>query len=307
MISNLDSRSQLFLTDIERVQQRISDAQRQVSSGHKVNVASDAPDVVSDLLRLRAALARNTQIQTNLGLAQTAANVADSALSSSILLLDRALTLGAQGATDTQTAAGRKGIAQDIEALEQQLVGFSQTQSGGWYLFSGDQETAPAYQLNLANGNGVDRLLTTSATRLAENPAGGTFLVSKTAEEIFDHRNLDDTFAPDNAFAALNNLRVALENNDTAGVTAAITSVRLASDRLNACQSFYGTVQNRIQDALAFTQKYDTQIQTEISQKQDADIAAAALEFSQGTANLQAAFQMQGRMPRSTLFDFITG
>lgn len=305
MITNLDPASQLFLSDLERAQQRVSEAQRQISSGKRVNVASDNPDIVSDLLRLRAALQRNTQIQSNLATAQAAAGVADNTLDASIKLLDHALVLAAQGATATQTAAGRESIAGDIQSLQEELVSFSQTQSGGRYIFSGDQDTAPAYQLNLDSPNGVDRLLTSASTRLIENPAGGSFLGSQAAQDIFDSRNPDDSLAPDNAFAALNNLRLALLNNDLDGINSAIGSLKQASDRLNASQSFYAAVENRIQDATNFTNQYQVQLKTELSQREDADIVAASLELSQGNLQVQAALQMRGSIPRTTLFDFL--
>ena len=306
MITNLDSQSQLFLADMNRVQQRLADAEQQITSGKSVSVASDNPDVVSELLRLRSALQKNTQIGTNLSVAQTAVTVSDTALSSSIQLLDRALTIGAQGASDTQSASSRASLAADVQAVQEQMVSFSLTQSGGAYVFSGDQETLPSYQLNLDNPNGVDRLLTTTATHAVENPAGGSFPQSMTAQDIFDHRNPDDSLASDNVFAALNSLRLGLENNDTAGINSAVASLKQASDHLNICQSFYGSVENRIQDATDFTNKYNVQLQTEISQKEDADVAAASLEFSQDTVQLQAAFQMQGRIRHTTLFDYLT-
>src|SRR5690348_14859400 len=214
MITNLDAQSQLFLSEIGRAQERVTEAQQQITSGKKVTAASDAPDVVSDLLRLRSTLERNTQIQTNLGMARSTASVADSTLANVLRVLDRAGTLAVQAANGTQTAEGRLNFVDEVQAIEEQLVTFSQMQSGGWYIFSGDQESQPAYQLNLANPNGVDRLLTVPATRLIENPGGGSFVASKTAQDIFDHRNLDDSLASDNAFAALDNLRVALINND---------------------------------------------------------------------------------------------
>ncbi|HLK48204.1 MAG TPA: flagellin [Bryobacteraceae bacterium] len=306
MITNLDPRSQLFMSEIERAQQRVAEAQQQISSGKRVSVASDDPDVVSSLLRLRAALERNTQVQTNLATAQSAANVADNTLTNALKVLDRALTLAAQAATGTQTAAGRLTFVDEVEALEEQMVTFSQTQSGGSYIFSGDQDTQPAYQLNLANPNGVDRLLTASATRLVDNPGGGSFVPSKTAQDIFDHRNLDDSLAPDNAFAALNNLRLALMNNEVPGIITAINSIKLASDRVNTCQAFYGAVQNRIQDAITLARQNEVQLRSEISQKQDADVIAASLELNTGNMQIQAALQMKGNLPRASLFDFIS-
>jgi flagellin-like hook-associated protein FlgL len=42
-----------------------------------------------------------------------------------------------------------------------------------------------------------------------------------------------------------------------------------------------------------------------LSQKQDADVAAAAIELSQGNTQLQAAFQMRASMPHKSLFEFV--
>ena len=109
----------------------------------------------------------------------------------------------------------------------------------------------------------------------------------------------------DNVFAALNSLRVGLLANDTAQITAASASVQQAAGRLNTAQAFYGTVQNRIADATSYASNYDVQLKTELSQKEDADITAAALTITQGNIQLQAAFQMQAKMPRTTLFDFM--
>jgi len=306
MISNLDSESTLFLANVERIQQRIADANTQMSSGKKINVASDAPDQIGALLQLRADRQRNTQIQSNLALARTDGSSADDALGAAIQVMDRALTLAAQGANFTTDAAGRQSIAQEIEGLQEQMVSFSQTQVQGRYIFSGDQSGSPAYQLDL-NGvnltlnpaNGVDRLSTAASTRRVEDPAGGSFAVSKTAQEIFDGSG------GDNVFAALNNLRLALLNNDAAGITASTGALHQASDHLNAMQAFYGTVENRIDDATTFASNYDIQLQTEISQKEDADATAAALEMTQANTQLQAAFQMRAQVPRKSLFDYL--
>ena len=306
MITNLNAQSQIFLSEIERAQQRVAEAQQQITSGKRVTAGSDDPDVISDLLRLRSALGRNTQLKTNLQLAATAASVADETLSNALRVLDRAQTLAAEAANGTQTAEGRTSLADEAQAMEEQLVSLSQVQSGGWYIFSGDQETQPAYQLNLDSSNGVDRLLTAPATHLIEEPGGGSFMASKTAQDIFDHRNFDDTAAPDNAFAALNGLRVALINNDVPGIAAAINSIKLASAHVNACQAFYGSVETRVQDALTQAGRSDVQLRTELSQKEDADIISASLELNQGNLQIQAAMQMRGSLPRTTLFDFIS-
>ena len=75
--------------------------------------------------------------------------------------------------------------------------------------------------------------------------------------------------------------------------------------RSNTAQAFYGTVENRITDATNYSASYDVQLQTELSQKEDADVTSAALEITQGNTQLEAAFQMQAKMPHTSLFDFM--
>jgi len=306
MLSSLSPQTQLFLADVDRVQQQIATANQQVSSGLKINVASDDPDVVSELLQLRANLQKNTQITTNLGIANTDANVAEGALSSAAQLMDTAVSLAAQGATATTTASGRQAIAQQVQAILEQMVSYSQTQSGGRYVFSGDAETQPTYRLNLSSGNGVDQLVTPAATRQVEDPAGGSFAVSETAQQIFDDRNTDGTYATDNVFAALTGLYNALQSNNVSGITASTDSLKAASDHLNVCLAFYGNVQDRIQNATTFAGNYNVQLQTQLSQLQDADIASASLELTEGTTAMQAAFAGEAKIPQTTLFDYLT-
>src|SRR5229473_1186248 len=112
MITSLDPASELFLADTSRIQQTIADANRQVSSGKRISAASDAPDQVGSLLQLRAGEQHNRQIQSNLALARTNADSADSALSGAIKLMDSALTLANQGTNFTMDAASRQSLAQ---------------------------------------------------------------------------------------------------------------------------------------------------------------------------------------------------
>src|SRR4029077_4280333 len=98
MISNLNQSSEAFLANVERVQRSVEEASRQVSSGKRVNVASDAPDEIDTIMQLQTGGVRHDQIQANLAIAKTEADAADSALSSATKIMDRATTLATQGA-----------------------------------------------------------------------------------------------------------------------------------------------------------------------------------------------------------------
>ena len=220
--------------------------------------------------------------------------------------MDSALTLAVQASSGTMDDNGRQGLAQQVLAIQQQMVSNSQTSVQGHFIFSGDQDGSPSYTWDPTAVNPVVSAGAFQATRLIENPAGGTFGVSKTAQQIFDDQDAvtgDPT--ANNVFNALNKLQTALQANDTAGVTDSIALIKSASTHLNSMQSSYGNVESRIQSATDFAGQYDIQLQTEISQKEDADITSAALEVTQGNTQLQAAFQMRAQMPHSSLFSFL--
>ena len=75
-----------------------------------------------------------------------------------------------------------------------------------------------------------------------------------------------------NVFAAVQNLETALTNNDTAGITAAVTSLQSASSYLNNQLAFYGEVENRVQEATDLAQKFQTQQTTELGNLRDTDV-----------------------------------
>ena len=139
MISSLTPSSEAFLTNIARVQRTIDDASRQVSSGKRVNVASDAPGDIDTIMQLQTGGARDQQIQTNLAVVKTDADAADSALSSATQIMDRARTLATEANTFTMDASGRQSIAGEVQSLLEQMVSISRTTVQGRYVFGGDQ------------------------------------------------------------------------------------------------------------------------------------------------------------------------
>jgi flagellar hook-associated protein 3 FlgL len=305
MITNLDPNAELFLANVDRIQDRIAAASRQVSSGRKIASPSDAPDEIDGLLQLRADQQRNTQLRSNLALAKTHAQAADDALASAIKLMDRARVLAAQGGTGTATDADRKATSEEASALFEQMIACSRTAVQGRYVFSGDDATQPPYAADPASPTGVARIVTAGATLRIQSPAGGSFAAGKTAQEIFDSRNADDTPAADNVVAALHDLQAALAAGDSAAAAQAGAAIDAAAARLNSTEAFYGAVEGRIADADAFAQRYDIELQTQLSEMQDADVVAAALTLSQSNTQLQAAFQMRAAMPHKSLFDFL--
>ena len=294
-----------FLNGLSNLQRQETKTEREISSGYRVQDASDSPSQTPELINLGSSLASFQTYQTNLGRVQTEVTGADNALSSGITLIESARTLAVSGANSTETAADRQNLAVQVQSIQQQIVALANTSVEGRYIFGGDQDQSPPYQLNLASAKGVDNLTSQSATRAIVSPSGGTVYQPLTAAQIFDHSDASGAPAADNAFAALQKLQTALAANDSAGISDALTSLESVSSWLNQQQASYGVAAQRLTQEQTSATDFITNLKTRISGIRDTDIAQAATDLAQETTSQSAAVAAQAEIPKKSLFDYL--
>jgi flagellar hook-associated protein 3 FlgL len=300
MISTLDPASLRFLNGINEIQQRSERAQQQLTSGLRLNTVSDAPDQIGELWRQRSELDSATQVDANLGRVKTEVDTAESALQSSVTILERAQTLASQGATGTATAQNRIDIAGEVGSLLQRLVAVANTNVEGRYIFSGDSDHNPSYTVDFTQANPVSAYQGSAATRQIQDGNGGLITAGKTAQEIFDAPNQSQ-----NVFVALASLRTALLNNNAAGITSGLGDLQSSGAYLNTQLASYGNLQNQVTSGLDFAKNRETQLSTSLSGIEDADLTQAITELNQSQLQQQAALQSRGKLPKTTLFDYL--
>jgi len=300
MISSVDAATSQFLSGLNQIQQRAERAQRQLTTGLRINTVSDDPNQIASLIQTQAELARTQQLDANLGRVKTEVDTAETGLQSAVSLMDRAMTLGSEGESNTNSAQQRQDIAGELGSVLQQLVSISQTSVEGRYIFSGDSDQQTPYTIDLTQTNPISAYAGSAATRQIELPDGSLVSVSKTAQDIFDSPD-----ATQNVFQAVNNLRTALLNNDQAGIDAALPNVQSAGAFLNAQLAFYGTVQNRIASGQSYGSSYETSLTAQISGIRDADATEAITDLVQAQTQEQAALTSRAKLPTTSLFDYL--
>jgi len=305
MIPGLNPANQQFITSVENLNSQLSNTQVQLSTGYRVNQASDAPEEIGDIFETRADLANVNQVTQNLNNVQAQVNAGDSSVQAAIQVLQSAITLGTQSASGTTSPAEFSSGATEAQGLLAQLVSLSNTQVNGVYIFSGDASGSAPYQLDATSPTGVDQLVTAQDTLQIADPTGLTFQIGQTAATLFDNSDANGNPTPQNAFAAVNSLITALQNSDTNGVSQAISSLQSASDYLNGQLAFYGAAQNRISSAIDLASKFQVQYQTQLSNLVDTNVPAAALQLTQESTDISAAMSAESRRPTTTLFDYL--
>ena len=245
-------------------------------------------------------MGQQQQILVNLGRVKNETDTAEQSIATAVQLFDQVRTLGAQGASNTQTASQRSDVARQLGSILQQMVGLAGSKVEGRFIFAGDSDQQAPYTIDLTQPNSVSAYGGATATRVVEHPNGTTFPVSRTAQDIFDPS--DPT---QNTFTAIGNLRAALLANDDTAVSAAVDALSKVGVYLNSQLAFYGNAQNNVAEATDFGGKLSLQFQTQISGLADADLSAAAVELTQAQVQQQAALQARANMPRSSLFSFL--
>ncbi len=300
MLTFLNPRQSAFLADLDRIQARSEKAQRQLSSGLRMNSIADHPDQIGVLLQSRAELASTQQTQANLSRAKTEVDAGENAIQNIIKAVERVRVLGAQGLTGTQSASSRGSIGGEVEALFKQIVSIANTAIDGRYLFAGSADQAPPYSVDLTQTSGVTPYAGGDATRQIRDASGVRIPISRTGQELFD-----STTPGRNAFAAVKGLRDALLANDETAIQTAVSDIGTSLEHLNEQLAYFGSTQNMIAEAANAAGKKALSLQTQIADTEGADLAESILELQESATHRQAALQAKGQEDRRTVFDFL--
>jgi flagellar hook-associated protein 3 FlgL len=130
-------------------QAKLALTQQQLNSSLRVTTPADDPAAAVKILDLNGTIAKTTQYQSNIATARGRLNIEESALTTSVNILDRAKELTIQGMNATLNASDRLSIKTEVDQLIQEMAGAANTQNAnGEYVFSGDLATVPAFTQN---------------------------------------------------------------------------------------------------------------------------------------------------------------
>ncbi len=308
MTPSINPNAEIFLSDLQQIQNRMSTAEQQLSSGLRVSVASDAPDQISSILQLRAQIAGVQQTQQNLSTVTPQVNAGENAIQQAIQIMDTAASLATEAASSTTSATQMQNEVPQVQGILQQIVSLSQTSVSGQYIFSGNQSGQPQYTL-AASGNSVAQAFQAGPPAQIADPNGVMITIGLTAQQIFDDQADGSAGtgnpAPDNVFAAVSSLLTALQSGSSSGAQAALTSLQAASTHLNDESSIYGAAQDNLTAAGNSASQTLINLQQQLSNEQDADAAQASLDLTQASTDEQAAMSAQAMLKPQSLFTYL--
>src|SRR6185312_13760140 len=177
---------QQSLTTMLDQQGSLAATQNQVSSGQRINLASDDPAGATQAVSLNHILASTAQYSANIDGANARLSTESSTLSSFNSLLDQARSMALQGINGTLSTADRQDMATQLTQIRAQLVQLANTtDASGNALFAGTSTTSTPFVLNSDGsasytGNS-DNQMTAIGSGLRIPDGNGSFVASAAA------------------------------------------------------------------------------------------------------------------------------
>lgn len=215
--------------------------------------------------------------------------------------MDSAIQLATEGSSNLTGGSTDQQLALQVKDIIAQMVGLTNTQAQGRYVFSGNTDQAPPYAgVDLTQANGVGPYQGSAATRTIQHPNGSTFAIGLTAAQIFDSGGPSTSVLQ--SLTGLYNALVSGNANEIATANANITS---ANTYLNGQLAQYGEFQNEVSNATTYQSQMNVQLHAQLSVLQDADEATAITNLQQNTTVQTAAMEAHAALPNKSLFDYI--
>jgi flagellar hook-associated protein 3 FlgL len=283
------------LAALNRTRQDEQEALLQMSSGRRVNQPSDDPAAAAVLIQNRDQATFTARYLASLDSLQGQFQTADSALSSVVLALQRALTLGVEGANGTLSDQNRAAIVGELQGIQDQLLSLANTSFQGRYLFSGTVTATPPFAKDNTVPSGVryDGNDTINAVQIGD---GYRMAANQPGSQLFVAPGHD-------MFQAMTGLIQAMQSNS--GFDAALASVRDSFDHLSGQRVFYGNAMNQGQSQSNYLGTAKLQLSQQQNTLAGADIEAAASNLVRAQNSTNATLAALGRISQLNLFDYL--
>jgi flagellar hook-associated protein 3 FlgL len=286
-----------LLNALQEAHQNESTASEEVSTGRSVNQLSDNPAAAAALVGNTNQASQDDQYIQNAGALQNKLQTADSALDSVVTALNRAISLGTEGANGTLNPGDRQAIAGEVQGLITQTLSLANTSYQGRYLFSGTAVNTQPFVQNPTTG-AVTYAGNTDTTSV-ELSNGNSLSVNLPGSQIFQN-------AAGSAFQSLQDLNTALLAGNTAAIGTAVTEVQSALTQVSANQVFYGNGLSQIGSTENFLNQDKLNLSSQANTLVGVDPATAASDFSQSQTAQQALLDATAKvLSLPTLFNYL--
>jgi flagellar hook-associated protein 3 FlgL len=276
-------------------QQEIDTDLEEISSGQSVNAPSDNPASAALLVQNANQTAEADQFQRSISSVQGELQNADSTLSSVVTALQRAISLGTEGANGTLNSSDRQAIAVEVEGIQSQLVNLANLSYQGSFVFAGTATQTAPYVLDSTSASGVDYVGNSETNRIT---VGNNFSIQTNlpGSELFSSPGND-------MFRGIQDLITSLQSGNN--IAAAVGEVSSAYNYINGQRVFYGNAVNQLDSQSTFLNTESTQLAQQRNTLGGADLPTVISDLESEQVSRQATLEAISQTEQTNLFNYI--
>lgn len=281
--------------------------QTMLSTGRKINKASDDPIGATYAMRYRSQLNVMDQYTRNISSAKTNLDATDTALSSINDLLQRAKEITTQGVNGTNPQTALDAIAEELGQIYNQAVNLGNTQINGKTIFNGQKTDVQPYDVdNAATQSSDDQQITYKiydGTSVPVNVTGNDVFGDPAPANYLDDL---DNLSGDNMFAVLKGLQTAFQQGKTDTASKLMDKLTSRMDKVLDISSSVGAVTNRVDLVSSRVDDLNQSFTDMLSSTEDADIAELAINLQNGQDVYQASLSVGAKLMQKSLVDYLS-
>ena len=274
---------------------RLGELQQQISTGRNILRPQDNPARAARILNLQEYIGSIEQYERNIDRGDVLLKATESALANAENTVIRARELAVQMSNDTYSARDRAGAGAELQGQRALLLDLANARIGDTYLFAGYVTNSSPFDAAGAYGGDAGVL---------EVEVGDGILLPVTTRG-------DQAFGPTNAagvssaFEVLDDLILALGNNDGDAIRASLAELDGIHDALLNARTDVGTKMLRVDSTADILDRVKLDFKRQLGDQEDADFVAIASQFQLEEMALEAAVRMTAKLSQPSLLDFI--
>lgn len=282
---------------IETASERLSEFQRQVSTGRRIEKPSDDPSGTSTAIAEHAAIATVEQYSRAATSVGSRLTVIDTLLSDMVDKISSASTAAMSARGTTQTPAQREAAALQLEAARDALFDDFNASFQGAYVFGGASATVPPF---VKDGAGAVQPYAGSTTEVrVDVDRNRAVTTAINGEAIARGSSADDVFA------VLDDLIAAARSGDSAALGAGSAGLQEALKRVTTAQSRLGADMGIIDDQQLRLGQMKIAAMARLDKVEAANMAEAITGMRQAETAYEAALGAVGAVTRVSLMDYL--
>lgn len=273
--------------------------QDQLTTGRKINKASDDPVGITYALRYRGELASNEQYQKNADSAHSWLDFNDTVLNQAGDVLKRVKELVVQGSTGTNPQVALDNIRDEIGQLKGQLIDIANSKMNGKYVFNGQTYDKKPYD-EAATGFDASAVVTDAGEVSYAVGVGVVLPVNVTGNEVFGNPGESD-----NVFTVLDNIMASLAAGNHADVSAQLSSLETRTNKVLNAASDIGARVNRVELMQNRLDDLELNLTSMQSNVEDADYEQLLIDSKVNENIYQASLSVGSKVISPSLVDFL--